>query len=56
MTQKQLVIFAVECAFHVLKIYEKEYPNDKRPRDAIKAARNWIKNPTSYHWIRPCQH
>jgi hypothetical protein len=24
----------------------KEYPNDSRPRDAIEAAKRWLKNPT----------
>jgi len=32
-------IFAADCAEHVLHIYEDKYPDDKRPREAIQAAR-----------------
>jgi hypothetical protein len=39
------VELAIFCADLVLKIYEEKYPNDKRPREAIEAAKNWIKNP-----------
>ena len=35
---EQLVLCACEIAEHVLPIFEKEYPNDKRPRNAIEAA------------------
>ena len=31
--------FAADCAEHVLWIYERDYPNDQRPRNAIQAAR-----------------
>ena len=30
---------AADCAEHVLHIFERDYPNDKRPREAIEAAR-----------------
>ena len=33
-------LFAADCAEHVLELYEKEYPGDNRPRNAIKAARD----------------
>ena len=42
----QAVKIAVACAEHVLPFFEKKYPNDKRPRLAIEAALEWIKNPT----------
>jgi len=32
----KLAIFAAE---QVIEIYEKKYPNDKRPREAIEAAK-----------------
>ena len=32
-------LFACDCAEHVLSIYEKNYPDDKRPRHAIEVAR-----------------
>jgi hypothetical protein len=38
--------FAVLNAESVINIFEKEYPNDKRPRKAIDAAKKWIKEPT----------
>ena len=38
-SQKLLVEFACRCAEHVLINYEKLYPDDKRPRLAIEAAR-----------------
>ena len=34
-------LFAADCAEMVLPIYEKEYPNDYRPRKAIQAARDY---------------
>ena len=40
-----LAIYAAEL---VIDIYEKEYPDDKRPRKAIEAAKKWTKNPTAY--------
>jgi hypothetical protein len=39
------VILAVFFAEGVLPIFEKEYPEDKRPRKAIEAAKAWIVNP-----------
>jgi len=40
------VAFAVLCAESVLGIYEKLYPEWDAPRKAIKAAREYIKDPT----------
>lgn len=34
-------LFACDCAERVLPIYEREHPNDKRPRQAIKTARRY---------------
>jgi hypothetical protein len=42
----QAVLLTCERAEHVLEIYEKKNPNDKRPRQAIESARIWAKNPT----------
>ena len=39
---KALVLWAVNCAEHVLQLFEKKYPKDNRPRKAIKAGRAWI--------------
>lgn len=38
---RELRLFAADCAEHVLPIYEREYPNDARPRNAIQAARDY---------------
>jgi len=40
------VRFAVFCAEKALPVFEKEYPDDERPRLAIEAAKNWLKNQT----------
>ena len=52
LTQKKLldkqiaVKFAILCARRVLKIYEKKYPGDLRPRQAIEAAERYLAKPT----------
>jgi hypothetical protein len=46
MTYKQYVSYAVYAAEQVIDIYEKRYPEDKRPRAAIEAARKCIKDPS----------
>ena len=38
--------FAIDCAWRVLHIFEERYPGDKRPRQAIEAARAYLKFPT----------
>jgi hypothetical protein len=35
--------FACRCAESVLPLFEKEFPNDKRPHNAIAAKRKWLK-------------
>ena len=40
------VALAIYSAELVLGIFEKKYPADKRPRQAIAAAKRWLKNPT----------
>lgn len=34
-------LLAADCAEHILVLYEREYPNDWRPRQAIQAARQF---------------
>ena len=46
MTHQQKVEWACYCAEQVLSIFEKKYPQDQRPRKAIEAAREWLKNPS----------
>ena len=38
---KEIRLFAADCADMVLPIYKKEYPGDDRPRKAIQAARDY---------------
>ena len=45
MTHKQKVQYAVFAAEQVIDIFERKYPQDKRPRAAIDAARACIENP-----------
>lgn len=40
--QKDLRLFAADCAERVLPIFEKKYPTDMRPRNAIQAARDFV--------------
>ena len=46
MTYKQYVSYAVYSTELVIDIFEKKYPNDKRPRLAIEAAKKCIDNPS----------
>jgi hypothetical protein len=45
--QRVQVAFAILCAESVLHIYEEKYPDDARPRKAIEAAKEYLKNPTA---------
>jgi len=45
-TKKDSVSLAIFSAKLVIGIYEKQYPNDDRPRKAIEAAVRYQKNPT----------
>ena len=40
--KRELHLYACFCAEQVLHIFEKEYPDDKRPREAIEAKRLWL--------------
>ena len=41
--QKSLVRWAAQCAEHVLPFFEEKRPQDDRPRQAIEAARAWVR-------------
>jgi hypothetical protein len=47
MDKPQRVQYAIFAAEQVIGIFEKKYPQDKRPRQAIEAAKAWLKNPTN---------
>lgn len=55
MTYKQYVSCAVYAAEQVIDIYEKKYPDDVRPRQAINAAKRCIKNPSSKNKARAAE-
>ena len=40
-SHKTLVLWSIECAEHVLPIFEEKYPLDVRPRKAVEAAKTW---------------
>jgi hypothetical protein len=42
-----LRLFAADCAEHVLSVYERQYPGDLRPRQAIEAARAYARGEIS---------
>jgi hypothetical protein len=46
MNKKQSVQYAIFAAEQVIDIYERKYPDDKRPRNAIEAAKAYLKNPS----------
>src|SRR3990167_298298 len=46
-TKKDSVAFAIYAAELVIKNYEKKYPNDKRPREAIEAAKKVLFHDTA---------
>ena len=44
---KLLVLWAADCAEHVLRYFEEMYPNDDRPRKAVDAGRAWVRGETA---------
>jgi hypothetical protein len=40
---KSLALWAADCAEHVLRYFEEEYPGDDRPRKALEAGRAWAR-------------
>jgi len=41
--QRVMADWAARCAERVLPFFEKAYPKDDRPRQAIEAARTWVR-------------
>jgi len=41
---KTLAVWAVDCAERVLPFFERKFPDDSRPRDAIKTLQAWIES------------
>ena len=44
-----LRLFAADCAEHVLQLFEAAYPDDRRPREAIRVARLHVHGLASEH-------
>ena len=42
-----LALWAADCAERTLPLFEAGHPDDKRPREAISAARRWAKDKLS---------
>lgn len=40
---RSLVLWATDCAAHVLPYFEEKYPKDDRPRRAVEAGRAWVR-------------
>jgi len=47
-----LVLWATDCAEHVLAYFEESYPNDDRPRNAVDAARAWVRGEMALSEVR----
>jgi hypothetical protein len=46
MVKKQYVAYAIFAAEQVIDIYERKYPNDQQPRNAIEAAKKYLQTPS----------
>ena len=46
MTRPQYLAYAIFAAEQVIDIYEKKYPDNKKPREAIEAAKKVLENDT----------
>jgi hypothetical protein len=46
LSRNNKIRYAIYAAEQVIGIYKKKYPDDKRPRKAIQAAKAYLKNPT----------
>jgi hypothetical protein len=40
--KKVVALWAIDCAERVLPYFEKKYPKDQRPRNAIKTLQTWV--------------
>lgn len=50
--QKALLLWAAECAEHVMHHFEAARPEDGRPRAAIKAGRAWVRGELTLSTVR----
>jgi hypothetical protein len=55
-SKKDSVRLAIFAAEQVINIFEKKQPKNKRPREAIEAAKKWLKNPTEKNRLAAAAH
>jgi hypothetical protein len=41
--RRLLAVWSLDCAEHILPLFEKKHLKDKRPRQAIEAGRAWVR-------------
>lgn len=51
-----LVLWATDCAEHVLPYFEEKYPKDNRPRNAVEAGRAWVRGEIAMSEARAAGH
>lgn len=51
-TRQEIVLAACDCAELALPIFEKKYPEDKRPRKAIETARLWAQGKATIEEVK----
>src|SRR5262249_26333632 len=44
LSERQCVVFALECALRALLIWEAMFPTDLRPRQAVEATQAWLRD------------
>jgi hypothetical protein len=49
---RSLVLWAADCAEHVLPNFEQKYPSDNRPRKAIEGGRAWVRGEIEFGDVR----
>jgi len=49
---RSLVLWAADCAEHVLPYFEEKYPKDDRPRKALEAGRAWVRGGIAMNEVR----
>ena len=49
---KDLLKWAMDCAYHVLSFYEEEHPKDLRVREAIDSGKKWLNGELSVSEVR----
>jgi len=49
---KEARLFACDCAERVISIFEREYPNDNKPRNAIEVARKFANGEATHEELK----